>query len=156
MSDADAFQQLLQPITNAIGTRNLDTALQDELNRRFPYNGPAYKQIFDACQNGIAQGWMCKYENAGIRYGRVVKPTESLNGYSIDVVDMQDIAGPHHRHPEGEIDLIMPVTESAEFDGHPGGWLVYGPDTAHSPTVTKGRALVLYLLPQGKIEFAKA
>jgi len=35
-------------------------------------------------------------------------------------------------------------------------WLVYGPGSAHSPTVAHGRALVLYLLPQGAIEFTKS
>ena len=68
---------------------------------------------------------------------------------------MADVAGPHHRHPKGEIDLIMPVTPDAVFDGHGAGWLVYGPDTAHSPTVAKGHALVLYLLPDGAIEFTR-
>jgi hypothetical protein len=49
----------------------------------------------------------------------------------------------------------MPLTEHAQFDGRGAGWLVYGPDTAHSPTVSGGRALVLYLLPGGAIEFTK-
>lgn len=35
------------------------------------------------------------------------------------------------------------------------GWLVYGAGTAHDPTVTGGRALVLYLLPGGAIEFTR-
>ena len=99
---------------------------------------------------------MCQYEGGGVRYGRVIKPAEALNGFSVDVVDMNNIAGPHHRHPNGEIDLIMPLQGNACFDGHPAGWLVYGPDTAHSPTVTQGQALVLYLLPQGAIEFTKS
>ena len=51
--------------------------------------------------------------------------------------------------------MIMPVTPATEFDGCGAGWLVYGPDTAHRPTVAKGRALVLYLLPQGAIEFTR-
>jgi hypothetical protein len=68
---------------------------------------------------------------------------------------MQDVAGPHHRHPKGEIDLIMPLDEPAMFDGHPAGWLVYGPDSAHRPTVSGGSALVLYLLPEGAIEFTR-
>jgi hypothetical protein len=68
---------------------------------------------------------------------------------------MNDLAGPHHRHPKGEIDLIMPIDPGAKFDGQPAGWLVYGPDSAHSPTVTGGRALVLYLLPEGQIEFTR-
>lgn len=31
-----------------------------------------------------------------------------------------------------------------------------GADSAHPPTVSGGRALVLYLLPQGAIEFSRA
>jgi hypothetical protein len=72
----------------------------------------------------------------------------------VDVVDMDDLAGPHHAHPNGEIDMIMPLTEGARFDGHGAGWLVYGPGSAHRPTVTGGRALVLYLLPGGAIDFS--
>ncbi len=71
------------------------------------------------------------------------------------VVDMTDIAGPHHVHPEGEIDLVMPVEGEARFDGRPAGWLVMPPGSAHRPTVSQGRALVLYLLPNGKIDFTK-
>jgi hypothetical protein len=68
---------------------------------------------------------------------------------------MESLQGPHHAHPNGEIDLIMPLTTGAQFDNHPVGWLVYGPGTAHHPTVTEGRALILYLLPQGAIEFTR-
>ena len=53
----------------------------------------------------------------------------------------------------GEIDLIMPLTAGATFDGHPAGWCVYEAGSAHSPTVNAGQALVLYLLPQGAIQF---
>ena len=55
----------------------------------------------------------------------------------------------------GEIDLIMPITEGALFDGRPAGWMVTPAGSAHSPTVTQGRALVLYLLPAGAITFTK-
>lgn len=153
--NTETFQQLIQHITDHIGNRPLDKALQNDLNTTFPADGAVFRQIAEACKAGVAEGWMCQYEAGGLRYGRVIKPSEALNGFSVDVVDMKDIAGPHHRHPNGEIDLIMPVDEGACFDGQPAGWLVYGPDTAHSPTVTKGEALVLYLLPQGAIEFTK-
>ncbi|HEY9279480.1 MAG TPA: DUF4863 family protein [Eoetvoesiella sp.] len=155
MSNPEAFQQLIKNVTDTIGQRTLDPELQAELNKRFPHGGDMYQRIFQACKDGIEQGWMCKHEGNGIRFGRIIKPTDELSGYSVDVVDMQDTAGPHHRHPNGEIDLIMPLDDTAEFDGHPGGWLIYGPDSSHSPTVTKGRALILYLLPQGKIEFTR-
>ena len=109
--------------------------------------------IARACREAIRDGWMCNREAGGIRYGRVVKPGPSTHGYSVDVVEMDDVVGPHHRHPNGEIDLVMPIDAAARFDGHGAGWVVYGPGSAHSPTVTGGRALVLYLLPQGAIEF---
>ena len=56
-------------------------------------------------------------------------------------------------HPEGEIDLVMPLSPAARFDGTPAGWKVYPPGSGHCPTVSQGRALVLYLLPEGRIEF---
>lgn len=152
----ETFQQLIQKVTNHIGNRPLDKTLQDDLNQTFPAGGDVYNEIVSACRTGVADGWMCQHEGGGIRYGRVIKPTDVLNGYSVDVVDMKDLAGPHHRHPNGEIDLIMPIDDTAKFDNHPAGWLVYGPDTAHRPTVSQGQALVLYLLPEGKIEFTRS
>jgi hypothetical protein len=50
-------------------------------------------------------------------------------------------------------DLIMPPVRVAKFDACDAGWLVYASDSAHRPTVSDGKALVLYLLPKGKIEF---
>lgn len=69
---------------------------------------------------------------------------------------MADIEGPHHRHPAGEIDMVMPINPAATFDGIGRGWKAYEPGSAHRPTVRGGRALVLYLLPGGSIEFTRA
>ena len=104
----------------------------------------------------MAEGWLCEREGGGIRYGRIFKPAPELNGFSVDVVDMRDIAGPHHSHPNGEIDLVMPLEGEATFDGRPAGWVVMPPGSAHRPTVAGGRALVLYLLPEGRIDFTPA
>ena len=49
----------------------------------------------------------------------------------------------------------MALDCEAIFDDHGAGWVVYGPGSSHNPTVTDGRALVLYLLPEGKIEFTR-
>lgn len=155
MNSVDTFQLSIKQVTDFIGQHALDKALQSRLNEQFPYQGDVCQSIFKQCQQAIADGWMCQYEHGGIRYGRVIKPTSELHNYSVDVVDMNDLAGPEHKHPNGEIDLIMPLDGQALFDGHPAGWLVYGPDTIHSPTVSQGRALVLYLLPEGKIEFTR-
>ncbi len=152
----DEFARLMGSITARIEGRPLDAALETELNRTLPPAGPVVRSVIEACRDGIAGGWMCNREHAGIRYGRVVKPGPATHGYSVDVVEMDDIAGGHHRHPNGEIDLVMPIDETAAFDGRGAGWRVYGPGTAHVPTVTGGKAWVLYLLPQGAIEFTKA
>ena len=98
---------------------------------------------------------MCEHEAGGIRYGRVFRPDDELQGFSVDVVDMNDCAGPHHSHPNGEIDLVMPLQGDALFDDHPAGWVVYPAGSAHTPTISNGHALVLYLLPGGSIEFTR-
>ena len=39
----------------------------------------------------------------GTRYDRIFKPSEDLHGFPVDAVNMKNIAGPHHDHPNGEI-----------------------------------------------------
>jgi len=152
----ETFTDLIASISRHIEGKPLDKRLEARLNAEFPSDGPVFQDVVDACRAGVAAGWMCNREGGGIKYGRVVKPSGVTHGFSVDVVEMEDIQGPHHRHPNGEIDMIMPLTPGAKFDGRGAGWLVYGPDSAHSPTVSEGKALVLYLLPQGAIEFTKA
>ncbi|MEC4719827.1 DUF4863 family protein [Noviherbaspirillum sp. CPCC 100848] len=154
--DVDRFRELIRKVTEEIDGLPLESSLASRLNQQHGAGSELYQQIFDACKIGVRDGWLCNRQADGIRYGRVLKATEATHNFSVDVVEMEDIAGPHHAHPNGEIDLIMPLTEGASFDGHPAGWCVYGPGSAHRPTVTKGRALVLYLLPQGAIHFTAA
>ena len=149
----EAFTSLIGGVTARVAGRPLDEALARDLNATMPGTGTDVAAIARACREAIRDGWMCNREAGGIRYGRVVKPGPATHGHSVDVVEMNDVAGPHHRHPEGEIDLVMPIDPDARFDGHGAGWVVYGAGSAHRPTVTGGRALVLYLLPQGAIEF---
>ena len=155
MPEKAAFHQALVELTRDIAGRALDGALQDWLNQTHGPTSAAYQHIKAGCLAGIAQGWLCEREGGGIRSGRVFKAEDALHRFSVDVVDMQDIAGPHHAHPLGEIDLIMPLEGDATFDGHPAGWCVYPPGSAHRPTVAQGRSLVLYLLPEGQIQFTR-
>jgi hypothetical protein len=150
------FQSLIAEFTAPLAGGALDATLAAELNRLHGPGSAAYEALFAACRSGVAEGWMCEREAGGIRYGRVIKATPATHGFSVDVVDMNDCIGPHHAHPKGEIDLVMPTEGEARFDGQPAGWVVYGPGTAHRPTVSGGRALVLYLLPDGAIEFTRA
>lgn len=150
------FTRLISGVTREVSGLALDKHLESHLNQVLPASGATFQRIFDACRAAIADGWMCQRSAAGIRYGRVLKPAPDLDQFSVDVVEMNEVVGPHHAHPKGEIDMVMPIDADAEFDGHKAGWLVYGPNTAHRPTVTGGRALVLYLLPDGAIDFTVA
>ena len=149
------FQQLVAPIARFAQGQALDAALQRDLSLEFPPEGELFRRIDQACHAGIAAGWMCGQGDAKRRFGRVFEPGDATHGFSVDVVDITDLVGNHHRHPTGEIDMIMPVTPAAKFDGHGAGWLVYAPGSGHRPTVRDGRALILYLLPEGKIEWTQ-
>jgi hypothetical protein len=151
----ESFHQLVAGLTAEIAGRPLDRALDNWLNTRHGAGTPGFENLKQACIEGVAEGWLCDREGGGIRYGRVFKAEDALHRFSVDVVDMQDIAGPHHSHPNGEIDLIMPIEGGATFDERPAGWCVYPPGSAHHPTVASGRALVLYLLPEGQIQFTR-
>jgi hypothetical protein len=147
------FQQLVAPVARFAQGRALDAVLQADLNRSFPPEDEAFQQIREACHAGIAAGWLCSQGDAKRRYGRIFEAGEATHGFSVDVVDITDLVGNHHRHPTGEIDMIMPFSREARFDDNGAGWLVYPPGSGHRPTVTGGRALILYLLPEGKIEW---
>lgn len=149
------FREQIAELSAQLAGRPLDASLDAWLNAEHGATSTTYASLKQSCITGAAEGWLCDREGGGIRYGRIFKPAPDLHGYSVDVVDMTDIAGPHHTHPNGEIDLIMPLDEGAEFDGRPAGWLVCPPGSAHRPTVTGGRALVLYLLPEGSITFTR-
>jgi len=154
-ANRDHFQRLVANIAAQVAGRPLDASLDRWLNSEHGANSDTYRDLKDACVAGVQEGWMCEREGGGIRYGRVLKASDELHRFSVDVVEMKDIVGPHHVHPQGEIDLIMPLEGDALFDGRPAGWCVYPPGSAHRPTVTEGRALVLYLLPEGQIEFTR-
>lgn len=149
------FADLITGVTDRIQGKPLDGRLEDELNRAYPPGSGVFQALRDACRDGIADGWMCFQGEAGRRFGRVLEPADATHRLSVDVVEIDDLVGPHHRHPNGEICLILPERGPATFDGRGAGWLVYGPGTAHRPTVKGGKAVILYMLPEGAIEFTK-
>ena len=147
------FRSLVQEVTGPIAGAPLDGALERRLNAGFPPGGDLCRRLAAACHEGIAEGWMCTQGGGKRKFGRIFEPAPDLAGFSVDVVDIDDLVGNYHRHPTGEIDLIMPVTQGATFDARGAGWLVYAPGSGHRPTVKRGRVLILYLLPQGQIEW---
>jgi hypothetical protein len=149
----EAFDSRITELVSAIDAWPLDDSLEEFLNSHYGPHSEWFDNVKTLCRQAVADGWMCDRQAGGIGYGRVIRADDAAGRFSVDVVSMNDCKGPYHVHPEGEIDMIMPVEGDARFDGHGAGWLVYGAGSAHFPTVTGGHALVLYLLPSGKIEF---
>ena len=150
------FELLIGTVTSWLAGRTVEPGLGAELAKQFPTDGETFKALAAACREGVRDGWLAQRGEENLRWGRCIKPSGATQDYSVDVVRMTEIEGPHHAHPKGEIDLILPIDPGARFDGHGEGWLVYGPGSAHSPTVRGGAAIVLYLLPGGEIAFAKS
>lgn len=148
------FARLVASITARVLGRAADGAVERHLNQGMPAGGPEHKSILSACEQAIAAGWMCNPAVGGINFGRAVRQGRETHGFGVDVVTMKSIAGLHHRQPNGEIDLIMPLSPRAKFGGRGAGWLMYPAGSAHFPTFSNGDALVLYLSPADAIEFA--
>ena len=152
MSKAE-FEKKLREVVSAIEGLPIEAGLTARLDEEFPADGEAFNAIEALCHKGVAEGWLCQHEDGGVRYSRPVKPSPETAGFSVDVVKMKDLKGPYHAHPNGEIDMVMPIDKGAKFDGHGAGWCAYEPGSQHYPTVSGGEALILYLLPDGAIDF---
>ncbi len=147
------FSDLLGKVAADIEGLPLDDDLAQRLNQGFGPGTELFSSLAALCQEGEADGWLMGREAAGIRYGRAIKPGTTAGAFSVDVVRMKDVRGPHHIHTEGEIGVVFPLEGDPTFDGMPSGWYVYPPGSDHHPTVAGGDAHVLYLLPNGAIEF---
>ena len=147
------FRDLVGKIAASIGDRALDEQLEEHLNSAFGPGSDDFQSLGALCAEGEADGWLMAREAGGIKFGRPVKPGTDAGSFSVDVVRMKNVKGPHHIHITGEIGAIFPLEGDAKFDGKPEGWYVYPPGSDHHPTVTEGDAHVLYFLPDGAIEF---
>ena len=150
------FKEILKPVTDLVASTSIDAKVDEELNRRFPPGGEVFDAIENACHQAIEAGWMCANGDEKARWGRVIEAGEETGGLSVDVVQLADLVGRHHSHPTGEVCMIMPISPEAKFDGLPRGWCVFEPGSGHFPTVSDGKALILYMLPDGKIDFTEA
>ena len=128
------------------------SAARAALARRFDPAGPAAVELNAALVALLEAGKIAERGALPVKYGRVAKAGEPTLGFSIDVVHMTG-PGPLHRHPNGEVNWCVALEGSPTFDGHAPGWVVFPPESKHVPTVVGGAMLIVYLLPQGAIEF---
>ena len=101
--DLQHFKTLVKPVVEAISQAKIDPGLETRLNATFPPSSATFRNIENACHEAIKSGWMCNQGSEGRRFGRVLEPSVETDDLSIDVVDLTDIVGPHHRHPTGEV-----------------------------------------------------
>lgn len=147
------FSKLVGKIASDLSKMPLDSQMQAFLNKNYGVGTSEFEELRRLCNLGELGGWLVKHEAGGIKYGRVIKPDHEANHFSVDVVRMKDVRGPHHIHTKGEIGAIMQISGSPIFDGLSEGWYVYEPGSQHHPTVEGGDAYILYFLPDGAIEF---
>lgn len=153
---ADKLQELVElvdPVIQALEDLSLadPAAVRAELERQFPMAGETVQGIRAAMTLGHEQGWLLTKSAGGLQFGRVAR---DRSGCSIDAV-LSSGPGPKHCHPKGEVDLLFATSGDPKFDGHPEGWAVYAPGSVHVPSVTGGEMLILYLLPEGAIEWVQ-
>ena len=133
----------------------LDLSAKDasaQLNQRFSYESEEGQAFVDAFKALHAAGDVADRGELPVKWGRVSKATEETLGFSLDVVEMTG-AGPDHVHPTGEASFCVPLEGEPEFEGTRAGWHVLPPGSRHIPLVTGGRMLIVYLLPNGEMEF---
>lgn len=148
----DTFQPL---IAAAIGLDlTQPKTAKAELEKRFDPRGSAAKALNAELVKLLDAGKIADRGELPVKYGRVAKATDATSNFSIDVVLMTG-PGPHHRHPQGEVNYCIALDGTPRFDGEPAGWVVMPPDSAHVPTVSGGKMLIVYLLPAGQIEFTR-
>ncbi len=127
-------------------------AAEEALTARLDPQGEAAGTLRTSLLKLLEEGAIAARGELPVRWGRVAKASGESRDFSVDVVLMNG-AGPEHRHPEGEVNYCIALEGSPTFDGAPPGWVVKPPASTHVPTVEGGTMLIVYLLPQGAIEF---
>src|SRR5215467_4589817 len=141
------------PMAAAARTPLADAAAaRAALEKAYPARGPAAQKLRAELLAAVKDGVICDRGKDAIRYSRLCKPDATPHGVSVDFVWMTG-PGINHRHPKGEVNLCFAVEGDPRFDGQAEGWVVFPPGSAHVPTVTGGRMLIAYFLPQGAVEW---
>lgn len=153
-TSTDALLELLAaPLTAAAAVDLADApGAREQLESAYPHQGEAALALRAALVAAVDSGEICDRGNDAIRYSRLAKAGESTQNFSIDFVWLTG-PGVNHRHPQGEINLCFAIDGEPKFDGQAPGWVTFAPDSAHVPTVTDGRMLIVYFLLGGAVEW---
>ena len=148
------LMNLVGEVLSDLEGRPLDADMESHLNERFGPRTSTYRRLCDLLSAGVEEGWAAYVDIQGPNYrrGRLAEPSDKTAQMSIESALLQDVKGQYHCHTLGEINMIIPLEPDGQFCGHGAGWKVFPPMSEHFPTV-RGRALMMYFLPQGKIEY---
>lgn len=154
----DARSRLIETSTALLAQAHdqpLGPALEKWLNDTHPPGSPLFDELATLVKTGMAEGWACRDEIKGPRYRRcqILAPSAHTFGFSIESVYMDDIIGREHEHPNGEINMIVPMDATARVGDVHAGWTCPAPGSQHFPEVRDGAAIFLYFLPGGVIRF---
>lgn len=130
--------------------REISSRLSNVLEAAFPSGGEQFARIAELVPEALAQDG--HRVDGSTTFLRLAEPGPASCGFSIDLVELEDVRGPRHVHPRGEVDLVVPMTEAGEFNGRGRGWLALRPGSAHRPTAI-GKVAVIYFLPGGEMTF---
>jgi hypothetical protein len=149
--------ETFQPLLDAAQGVDLSdpSAARATLTERLDPDGPAGQAVASALKALLESGAICDRGELPVRWSRAAKASEETLGFSIDTVLMNG-AGPKHRHPKGEANFCVALEGTPRFDGEGPGWVVLPPESVHVPTVEGGTMLIVYLLPDGAMEFLAA
>jgi hypothetical protein len=147
---------IIHCVLRFIGDRPFDSELEFQLNRRFGRYSGIYEALAKLLRIGLQEGWVGYAPIDGAtdyRRGRIAKPAAETAGMSIESGLLCNVTGQYHCHTRGEIDMVVPIDAGARWCGRGCGWVVYPPLSEHFPTVTGGKALIMFFLPNGEIEY---
>jgi hypothetical protein len=153
MTSPESLKAALIPLAKLVSELDLSdpTGAINVLNERA--NPSSLKAVTQHLLDAHSAGWLTpKRATPTLTFGRISKALKETWNQSIDVVDIVG-AGAEHTHPKGEVSFCLELEGAPKFDGHGAGWVVYGPDSHHTPTVTGGRMLIVYFQPDGAIKW---
>ncbi len=155
---APMFEACARLLATAEGPGD-EARIEAALRARFPDDGPLLRPLPEALRRGVADGWLCDRGAPPARFSRIAKPGPATANLSVDVVHLTG-TGLRHAHPRGEITYGVADEASdpaaVRFDGRGPGFQVRGPGSVHTPTVTGGGMILLYVLPGGAIDWTPA
>lgn len=145
---------LLAPVFEALEGLDLTDRAAAERTLASRVSATTMEEVSTALRAAHAAGLLTtKRASPTLTFGRVSKPSPDTRGFAVDAVD---IAGPGavHTHPKGEVSWLLPIEGAPRFEGATEGWVVLPPGSRHVPTVTGGRMLIVYFLPDGAVDWS--